>query len=442
VAPETRAHVNTEQTEPELVPARPVRPVRPARSGRWRRRLSALGAAVLVLGGAPAGARPSAAGALEAPLPQPPGVARAGEVVALAGTVNLWVGGEDGRYHWVGDSRALGQHPADWATRREAGAGDVEALPRGDPWLSVPLVRAASEEGAIFLPKWETDQPRPTLLHIRSIEDVRLFGISQDNWGRLVLEVPAWEAATGLPFGTLPRGDLPAAVAPAPAPAPGAGQPAVPVAGAEASPRAAWSPVPAEGELSASNRGYVTRTVGDVPWTWVPYWYLQSGRDERLMDALVVASTYHAEWRAEVGAKLAPAGTRITWGSLPAETLGTHRGPAAGGPGVIIVHSKLQGDLGGTAAVLAHEVFHAQYPNAERRLGTPEAVAACVREEAAAFEWETRVWVALPNSLKLASGIQEFMNRLVRLWLGGALQAAVSAEPSYQTLCASRSSVF
>jgi hypothetical protein len=426
--------VNTEQPAPELVPARSARSTR---SARWRHRLSALGAALLVLAGSPAEARPVAAGALEAPLPQPPGAARVGEVVALAGTVHLWVGGEDGRFHWVGDSRALGQHPADWATRREAGPGDVEALPRGDPWLTVPLVRAASEGGAIFLPKWETDQPRPTLLHIRSIEDVRLFGISQDNWGRLVLEAPAWEAATGLPFGALPRADLPAAVAPAP----GAGQPAAPVADPEVSPRAAWSPVPAEGELSASNRGYVTRPVGGVAWTWVPYWYVQAGRDERLMDALVVASTYHAEWRTQVGAKLAPAGTRITWGPLPAETLGTHRGPASGGPGVIIVHSKLQGDLGGTAAVLAHEVFHAQYPSAERRLGTPEAVAACVREEAAAFEWETRVWVALPNSLKVASGIQDFMNRLVRLWLGGALQAAVSAEPSYQTLCASRSSV-
>ena len=122
-------------------------------------------------------------------------------------------------------------------------AADLRALPRGEPWLSTPLVRIDQPgwpdgPGAMYLPKWEQGQAQPTLLHIRSIEDVQLFGITQDNWGRLVKDFPAWQGEIGLAPATLPRGVLPPAVGdPAVAPPPLA---AAPAARSGRRPRASW----------------------------------------------------------------------------------------------------------------------------------------------------------------------------------------------------------
>ena len=81
--------------------------------------------------------------------------------------------------------------------------------------------------------------PRPTLLHIRSIEDVQFFGITQDNWGRLVKDAPAWEGDIGLAPATLPRGILPPVVAaPAVVPPADRGRPRRPASGRR--PRASW----------------------------------------------------------------------------------------------------------------------------------------------------------------------------------------------------------
>jgi Excalibur calcium-binding domain len=136
-----------------------------------------------------------------------------GAVVALRGTPHLWIADAQGVFHWAGDTRALTGRPVDWGTRRDAALDEVRALRRGDPWLSAGLVKLGEP---IYFVKWETDQERPTLLHIQSIGDVELFGIDASNYGTYVLDQTAWEQRFGLPVAGLPRGVLAAATGGAP----------------------------------------------------------------------------------------------------------------------------------------------------------------------------------------------------------------------------------
>src|SRR5690242_20763611 len=81
-------------------------------------------------------------------------------------------------------------------------------MPLGDPWLTAGLLKVGDP---IYLVKWETDAPVPTLLHIQSIADVEMFGISGANYGAMIFESPAWEAQFGLPVATLSKAELAAA---------------------------------------------------------------------------------------------------------------------------------------------------------------------------------------------------------------------------------------
>ena len=144
----------------------------------------------------------------------------AGAVVALRGTPHLWVAGDDGRLHWAGDTRALAGKTIDWGSRREVSLDELLRLPRGDPWLSAGLVKIGDP---IYFPKWESNEARPTLLHIQSIRDVELFGIDATNYGTFVLDQAVWEQRYGFPTASLTRGVLAPATggsgqAPAPAP--------------------------------------------------------------------------------------------------------------------------------------------------------------------------------------------------------------------------------
>jgi hypothetical protein len=135
-----------------------------------------------------------------------------GAVYTLRGTPHLWIADDEGVLHWSGDTRALSGRYVNWGNRVEVGLDQLRALRRGDPWLSAGLLKLADP---IYFVKWETDQPRPTLLHIQSIADVELFGINAQNYGRFVLERQAWEQQFNLSSAGLPRGVLAAAVAPA-----------------------------------------------------------------------------------------------------------------------------------------------------------------------------------------------------------------------------------
>jgi hypothetical protein len=134
-----------------------------------------------------------------------------GMVVALQGTPHLFIADEAGVLHWAGDTRALADRPVNWGQRIEVGLDELQALPRGDPWLSAGLLKDGEP---IYLVKWETEWPQPKLLHIQSIEDVELFGINGENYGRFVLDRPDWEQKYGMSAAGLERQRLAPAVPP------------------------------------------------------------------------------------------------------------------------------------------------------------------------------------------------------------------------------------
>ncbi|MGH2351640.1 MAG: excalibur calcium-binding domain-containing protein [Chloroflexota bacterium] len=134
-----------------------------------------------------------------------------GAVVALSGTPHLWIADEQGVLHWAGDTRALAGKFVDWGNRREVTLDELQAMKRGDPWLSAGLLKIGDP---IYFVKWETREPAPTLLHIRLIGDVELFGINVNNYGTLVFEKAPWEQRFQVRADSLPRGTLaPATVA-------------------------------------------------------------------------------------------------------------------------------------------------------------------------------------------------------------------------------------
>ena len=157
-----------------------------------------------------------------------------GTPIFLADTPHIYVVGEDARLHWAGDTRALEDKQVLW-NKRETWSYSIlarqgkhqkwtvrseelkdhsywrtyEGIVRlGDPWLSAGLLK----DGApIYLVKWEHDWEYPKLLHIPSIRDVEVFGITEANYGRMVLDKATWEARYGIPVDTLERDTLPPA---------------------------------------------------------------------------------------------------------------------------------------------------------------------------------------------------------------------------------------
>lgn len=128
-------------------------------------------------------------------------------VIALAGTPHLWVIDRAGTRHWVGDTRALSGMSIDWGTRGTVG-GPSELGTVGDPVLSAGLLK---DGDPIYLVKWETGWDKPVLQHIQSIEDVRVFGISSNNYGKFVIEKAEWQRRFGIAVDGLKREELPSA---------------------------------------------------------------------------------------------------------------------------------------------------------------------------------------------------------------------------------------
>jgi hypothetical protein len=58
------------------------------------------------------------------------------------------------------------------------------------------------------LPKWEDNEPTPTLLHISSLPDLAVFGIGERNYGNFVLDRADWERQFSFNTATLPQGTL------------------------------------------------------------------------------------------------------------------------------------------------------------------------------------------------------------------------------------------
>ena len=138
-----------------------------------------------------------------------------GVPIRMTGTEHIWVfgdaysGGEySGTLHWVGDTRALAGRSVLWNHLTDLSYMSfrrLRLLRYGDPWLSAGLLK---DGDPIYLVKWETDWPQPELHHIQSIEDVELFGINADNYGRFVLDRANWEAKYGFDVDSLERKPL------------------------------------------------------------------------------------------------------------------------------------------------------------------------------------------------------------------------------------------
>ena len=128
-----------------------------------------------------------------------------GDVLALRQTPHYYVGDEAGTIHLAADVPALSTHSVAWSTRKDVTVGDLRQYNLGDPWLSMMLVRIGT---AIYLPQAQTDGGQPVLRLVGSIDDLALIGVNTENYGRIVLEQPAWEARYGLRVDDLRSADL------------------------------------------------------------------------------------------------------------------------------------------------------------------------------------------------------------------------------------------
>ena len=132
-----------------------------------------------------------------------------GAVFYLKGTSHVWIADDQGVLHWGGDTRALAGKTINWGLRNDFTADQLRSYKIGDPWLSAGLVKTGDP---IYLVKWESDQPQPTLLQIQSITDVELFGINGSNYGSYVMDQATWEQRFPFKVALLARGTLASAV--------------------------------------------------------------------------------------------------------------------------------------------------------------------------------------------------------------------------------------
>jgi endonuclease YncB( thermonuclease family) len=148
------------------------------------------------------------AAAAESTACQPSGTYPEGAVFALEGTPHLWLF-ENGALRWAGDTRALAGITVRWDRQCTMTAEFLQSVRIADPLLSLGLVKIGDP---IYLAKWETNESAPRLLHIQSLADLAVFGITGDNYGRFVLERGSWEQRHGFTAATLARAPLPPAV--------------------------------------------------------------------------------------------------------------------------------------------------------------------------------------------------------------------------------------
>jgi hypothetical protein len=188
-------------------------------------------------------------------------------------------------------------------------------------------------------------------------------------------------------------------------------------------PPAAYADAPALTYRPVS-RDLTTFTTAAGTFYTVPAWRLQA-EDERLLTALVVASTFNAEWRDRLAPRLAPLGTWIEWGDLPPGAAGMHDHRL----NRIVMSRRFEGEAFGVlAAVLVHEVFHASSEH------VPDA-AACYAEEAEAFAWTARTWASLPPQWRSRSAAADWLDGLVEAWRAQRLQQMVTESEAYREQC-------
>jgi hypothetical protein len=139
-----------------------------------------------------------------------------GELLALEQTPHLWAVDAAGTAHLASDPFALAEHAAAGAPRTAVSLDELRQLPRGEPWLSMALVKLGD---FVYLPQAQAPGTAPVLRLVKSVDDLSLLGVGADNYGRLVLDRAAWEArygfnVDGLRYDTFSLDGQPAVVAP------------------------------------------------------------------------------------------------------------------------------------------------------------------------------------------------------------------------------------
>src|SRR4051794_19475486 len=221
----------------------------------WRA-LARAATAAITMASALAGAGAPGAFAAAGAVTSPPGA-----VVSVPGGTFLWVADAQGVLHLVGDTRALAGHPVDWSKPAQVSLDQLQGASRGDPWLFLPLVKLGD---AIYLPKWETTAPAPTLYHVQSAADLALLGLNGQNYGQLVRDQAAWEQQSGLATDSLPRAELPPVVLPATTAAPATTPPVPSSAAAANAASGTLQHLPQVGASTANGANSVTGVGGDV----------------------------------------------------------------------------------------------------------------------------------------------------------------------------------
>jgi hypothetical protein len=117
-----------------------------------------------------------------------------GQVLALQGTEHLWVVDEQGVAHLAADPQTLSGRTVDWSRREDVTLTELQSVSRGTPWLSAALVRIGD---AIYVPQFGAPGQAPTLLHVKSGQDLALLGVDGGNYASLVLDQATWEARYG-----------------------------------------------------------------------------------------------------------------------------------------------------------------------------------------------------------------------------------------------------
>src|SRR5262245_17011919 len=96
-----------------------------------------------------------------------------GEVISLQGTDHLWVVDAQGVAHLAADASALNGKQVDWAMRQDETLDQIEATPRGAPWLTADMVQI---EGQVYVPTFTVPGGPPLLLHVQSPQDLTVLG--------------------------------------------------------------------------------------------------------------------------------------------------------------------------------------------------------------------------------------------------------------------------
>jgi hypothetical protein len=140
-----------------------------------------------------------------------------GQVLRLDGTDHLWVADGQGVAHLASGPAALAGKPVDWSAVRVESVDGLAALPQGAPYLSADLVKIGD---SIYVPQYAADGTTPTLLRVQSPSDLALLGVTDANYGQLVLDPATWQQRYGVDPTRLPADEFRLFPAPPPLPAP------------------------------------------------------------------------------------------------------------------------------------------------------------------------------------------------------------------------------